>query len=180
MKGDRALILTDLDSLMAIFRWGKLESKLDQKLKLWVSPVTVKIWVLQNALNSICTTMKATCGQNVTSIRHCLLQVLPQENPKWGQMTLEPKKCSDFFWQNSKATKIQRLKLDNEKVKMDSPIIGYVRICDDPLTHVLFFYQSTLNTFFQTKTENKNLKKFIKKQLAKHYITLLPFLIFSQ
>ena len=35
---------------------GKLGSKFDQKLKLWVSPVTVKIWVLQNALNEICTT----------------------------------------------------------------------------------------------------------------------------
>ena len=43
----------------------------------------------------------------------------------------------------------------------------------------LFFYQSTIITFLQTKTKNKKLKIFIKKQLTKHYITLLPFIIFS-
>ena len=43
-----------------------------------------------------------------------------------------------------------------------------------------FFYQSTIITFLQTKTNNKKLKKFIKKQLTKHYITLLPFVIFRQ
>ena len=63
---------------------------------------------------------------------------------------------------------------------MDSPIIGYVRICDDPLTHVFFFYQSTLTIFLQTKTKNKKIKHFTKKQLTKHYITLLSFLIISQ
>ena len=67
--------------------------------------------------------------------------VIAPRKPRMGPMTLEPKKCSDFFWLNSKTTKTQSLKLDNEKVKMDSPIIGYVRICDDPLTHVFFFYQ---------------------------------------
>ena len=41
-------------------------------------------------------------------------------------------------------------------------------------------YKSTIITFLQTKTNNKKLKKIIKKQLTKHYITLLPFVIFRQ
>ena len=45
---------------------------------------------------------------------------------------------------------------------------------------IIFFYQSTIITFFQTKTNNKKLKKFVKKQLRKHYITLLPFVILRQ
>ena len=44
----------------------------------------------------------------------------------------------------------------------------------------IFFYQSTIITFSQTKTNNKRLKKFINKLLTKHYITLLPFVIFRQ
>ena len=41
-----------------------------------------------------------------------------------------------------------------------------------------FFYQSTIITFLQIKTNNKKLEKFIKKQLTNYYITLLPFVIF--
>ena len=44
----------------------------------------------------------------------------------------------------------------------------------------LFFYQSTIITFLATKTNNKKLKIFIKKQLTKHYITLLPFILIRQ
>ena len=95
LKEDRTLILTDLAP--DDYFWfrpssgGKLGSKLDPKLKLLVSPVTVKIWALQNALNGICTTMRTTCGQTFSSIRHCLLELLPTKTPKWAQIGPEQK-----------------------------------------------------------------------------------------
>ena len=52
----------------------------------------------------------------------------------------------------------------------------YIKECDQKK----FFYQSTIITFLQTKTNNNKLKTFIKEQLAKHYITFLPFVIFRQ
>ena len=52
----------------------------------------------------------------------------------------------------------------------------YIKECDQKN----FFYQSTIITFLQTKTNNNKLKTFIKEQLAKHYITFLPFVIFRQ
>ena len=52
----------------------------------------------------------------------------------------------------------------------------YIKECDQKK----FFYQSTIITFLQTKTNNDKLKTFIKEQLAKHYITFLPFVIFRQ
>ena len=100
LKVDRAFILIDLDSLMAIFDFchlqgqifdfchlqGQLLPKLDQKLKFWVRPVSVKIRVSQNALNVICITMRTTSGQNISSIWRSLLEVLPQilqNRPNW-------------------------------------------------------------------------------------------------
>ena len=101
LKEDGAVILNDLE--LDGYFWfrpssgSKLGSKLDQKLKLWVSPVTVKIWVLQNALNSICATMRTTYGKKVCSIRHCLLELLPTKTPKWGQIGPGPKKTLRFL-----------------------------------------------------------------------------------
>ena len=54
----------DFDHLQAV-NWVKVGPKTGP---LCTSPVSVKIRVFQNALNSICTTMRATCGQNFSSI----------------------------------------------------------------------------------------------------------------
>ena len=78
--------------------------------------------------------MRATCGQKFGLIRRCLLELLSSKTAKWAQIGPEPKKRSSFFWPKSKMINIQKLKLDIQKVQMDGPIIGYVRICDDPLT----------------------------------------------
>ena len=43
-------------------------------------------------------------------------------------MDPEPKKR--FFWLKSKIANTQKLKLDIQKVKMDGPIISYVRTCE--------------------------------------------------
>ena len=83
LKEDRALILTDLVPDGYFWFWpssgGKSGSKLDQKLKFWVSPVNVKIWALQNTLNGICKAIRTTCGQNFGSIRRYLLELLPRK-----------------------------------------------------------------------------------------------------
>ena len=94
LKIDRAFI--DLDNLVAIFYFRhlqgkKLWSKLDQKLKLWVRPVSAKIWVFQSALNCICITMRTTCGQSISSIWRSLLEVLPPNPQKLPQFGPEPK-----------------------------------------------------------------------------------------
>ena len=68
MKGDTALILTYLDSQMAIFYFltifrGRIGVKVGQKTEtLSTSPASVKIRVFQNTLDSICATMRTTCG----------------------------------------------------------------------------------------------------------------------
>ena len=41
--------------------------------------------------------------------------------------------------------------------------------------YIYIFNQSAIITLLQTKTNSKKLKTFIKKQLTKHCITLLPF-----
>ena len=117
------------------FSGGKLGSKLDQKLKPWLSPVTVKILVLRNPLNGICTTVRTICGQKFSSIRPFLLALLATKTPKWVQIGPQPNKRSGSFWLKQKTINIQKLKLDIQKVQTDSPNIGYVRICDDHLTH---------------------------------------------
>ena len=68
---------------------GKLESKLDQKCKIWVSPVSVKIHFFQNSFNGICTTMNTTRGQNFSSIWRFLLKLFPEKTPKWAQLGSE-------------------------------------------------------------------------------------------
>ena len=40
-----------------------------------------------------------------------------------------------IYWLKQKTINTQKLKLDIQKVYTDGPIIGYIRICDDPLTH---------------------------------------------
>ena len=47
----------------------------------------------------------------------------------------EPKKPSAFFCLKSEMVNTQKLKLDIQKVQMDGPIIDYVRISDESLTH---------------------------------------------
>ena len=95
LKGDRFLILTYLDRELAIWFWfcpssgGKLGSKFDQKFKLCVHPLSIvsgKIRVFQNALNSICTTMRTSCGQNFSSVWCCLIELLLQNLLKWTQL----------------------------------------------------------------------------------------------
>ena len=49
------------------------------------------IRVFQNALNSICKTMRTTCGQNFSSIWSCLLELLLPNRSKWLQLGLKPK-----------------------------------------------------------------------------------------
>ena len=120
LKEDRAVILNDLEP--DGYFWfrpssgSKLGSKMDQKLELWVRHVTVKVWVLQNASRDICTTMRTAYDQKVSSIRYCLLELLPTKTPKWGQLGLEPKKRWGFFWLKLKTTNTQKLKLDIQKV----------------------------------------------------------------
>ena len=85
LKGNRALILTYLDSSMDIFNFSHLQRV--YRGKSWVHSVFVKIQVLPNALNGICKTMRTTCGQNFSSIWRWLLKLLhhyPPENwPNW-------------------------------------------------------------------------------------------------
>ena len=101
---------------------SKLGSKLDQTLKLWISPLTVKIWVLQIALNGICTTVhlyiwglpltKISAQSVVAYWNYC-----PPKKQKWAKMGTEPKKCSGFFLRlKSKTSNTQKLKLDIQKV----------------------------------------------------------------
>ena len=58
---------------------------MDQKLKLWVSPVTVKVCLFLNGLNGICATIRTTFGQNFSTIRRCLLELLSQKTQTLAQ-----------------------------------------------------------------------------------------------
>ena len=91
LKGDRSLILIYLDNLMVIFDFGHLQEvnwglTWTENSKLWVLlKFSVKTRAFQNFLNSICTTTRTICGQNVSSIWHCLLKLLslnPPPRPK--------------------------------------------------------------------------------------------------
>ena len=65
------MILTYLDSPMAIFDFNHLQAEnLSQSWNknIWANPVSVKIRVLQNALNGIGTTMRTTFSQNFSLI----------------------------------------------------------------------------------------------------------------
>ena len=72
--------------------------------------------------------MRTTCDQNSSSVRCYILELLPQKNKKWAKMGPESKKR--FFWLKSKIANTQELKFDIQKVKMDGPIISYVRTCE--------------------------------------------------
>ena len=57
-----------------------------------------KIWFFQNPLNSICTTMRTTCGHNFSSIWCCWWELLfPPPAKKSVQCNPEPKKTLLFF-----------------------------------------------------------------------------------
>ena len=71
-------------------------SRLDQKLKLWVCPVFVKIRVFQNALNGFCTAMW-TCDQNFSSISPRFMDLLPQQSKKNVPNWVLNQKKSLFF-----------------------------------------------------------------------------------
>ena len=79
--------------------------------------------------------MRTACGQKFSSIRRCLLKLLLTKTPKWPQIGPEPKHWSGFFWVKLKTMIMQKVEFDIQKAYMDGPIRGYVRICDDPLTH---------------------------------------------
>ena len=81
------MLLTNLDSPIQGTDWGQNWTKKSK----FGSLVTAEISVLQNALNGICTTMKTTCGQNFSSIRRCLLELLPTKTPKQAQIRLNHK-----------------------------------------------------------------------------------------
>ena len=73
-------------------------SNLEQKFKLWERPTSVEIRVFQNNLIGICPTMNTTCDQSVSSVWHCLLELLPQ-NQKYCQTSwiLYEKKSYKLF-----------------------------------------------------------------------------------
>ena len=41
--------------------------------------------------------MRTTCDQNFSSVRRCLLELLPRKTKKWVKMGAEPKKRCGFF-----------------------------------------------------------------------------------
>ena len=69
---------------------GKLEPKLDQNFKnVGTLKFSVKIRAFQNPLNGLCTTMRTTCGQNVSSVWRCLLELLSL-NPERSHLPPPP------------------------------------------------------------------------------------------
>ena len=91
-----------------IFR-GWTGVKFDQILKLWVSPVTAKIWVLQNALNDISTTYEDYLWPKFQLNQTLLTGVIAQKIPKMGP---EAKRRSGLFLVKSEMANTQKLKLD--------------------------------------------------------------------
>ena len=83
-------------------------------------------WHLYNYEDNLC--------PNVQLNQTLFTGVIAHKNPKMGPNRSWTKKTR-FFWLKSKTTNTQKLKRDIQKVYMDGPIIDYVRICDDPLTH---------------------------------------------
>ena len=64
----------------------------------------------------------------------CLLELLPSKNPKMGPNgSWTKKKRSYFFWVKSITAITKKMKLGIEIELMNSPVIGYVRISDEPL-----------------------------------------------
>ena len=60
--------------------------------------------------------MRTICDQNFSSIRCCLLELLPQKTQKWAKIGPELKKRSSLFWLKSKTVNTQKLKLDIQRV----------------------------------------------------------------
>ena len=75
---------TGLFLICVIFR--SIGVKVGPKTETLCTPCSLKIGVFQKALNIICTTMRTTYGQNFSSIWCCLLELLPQNSPKWAQL----------------------------------------------------------------------------------------------
>ena len=63
---------------------GKKRSKLDQKCKLWVSPVSVKIWVFQRFLKHCFCFLNTACGENISKIWKFWGGIRAQNLPKKG------------------------------------------------------------------------------------------------
>ena len=61
---------------------GALGSELDQKLKFWVHPASLKIRDFPNAVQNFPNLYNTTCVQNFSSTWHCLLELLPQNSRK--------------------------------------------------------------------------------------------------
>ena len=100
----------------------KLGSMLDQKLKLCVHQVSIKIQFFQNAWNYIFTTMRNTRAQNFYSIWRCLPWSYCPQTP--------PKMDSIVSWTNSEYLKAETLYPESID-GLDGPIVGYLRIYDD-------------------------------------------------
>ena len=110
LRADRVLILTDLDSpmdkcfpakqlLFSIlifglfwFSRGNGGSNLDQKCKLDVHPVVVKIWVLQKFLHDSCASIKATFGKISCQFELICMSYCPNTFQIWAQLGHETKK----------------------------------------------------------------------------------------
>ena len=128
---------------------GKLGSKLHQNFKLWVSLFTAKIWVLQNALHGICTTMRTTCAQTFSSIRRCLLAPLLAKSPKWAQ--IGPKQKKQWFL----LAKVENNKYSEAETWHPESIDGwsYYRLCEnlwwshDPIWAQKIFFGLILQEF---------------------------------
>ena len=136
---------------------------MDQKLKFWVRPVSVKI-KFQNALNGICTSMRTTCGQNISSIWCSLLGILPSNPSKWAQLGPEPKKCSCFFWVQSRTVNTRKLKLG-----ISSNVNEVIR----PALNFLFIYIFTRR--FHKYKKAQDIKNVYKKHLSSNIKSLRQF-----
>ena len=92
---NKTLILIYLDSQRTSFdlghlqgvNWGQSWTKNWNFVKI---SCLCKIQVFQNTLNSICTNMRTTSGQNFSSIC-CLLELSPPNPPKLPQLGPKPK-----------------------------------------------------------------------------------------
>ena len=81
--------------------------------------------------------MRTTCDQNfspdVVYWSYYPNSPLPPPPKKGSEWVLIQKKRGCFFWVKPTAANTQKLKLGIQKVHMDDPVVGFVRISDDPL-----------------------------------------------
>ena len=90
---------------------GKLGPKSDQKYKLWVRHVVVKVWLFQKALYITYIPIRTTCGSNFSLVRRFLWKLLPQNPPKLGPIGWGTKKNSCIFRVKWRTANTQKLKL---------------------------------------------------------------------